>query len=98
MCIPRRSFEKLRRLASAAEAEEHPECQITEDAAGSHRAKWHPAQDFISDPVNLEQDDELNAIRKQSRDAFLQASEDGNLMRAPLGGSGCFISGWFEWN
>ena len=97
-----RICEKLREQTSAAEAED-PGCQIFEDAVGECRAKWHPAQASVPEPgmqclppyvhdnlLTIEQDDELNAIRKQSRDAFLQASEDGNLERAPLGGSGCF--------
>ncbi|CAE7327605.1 unnamed protein product [Symbiodinium natans] len=47
------------------------------------KAEAAPAEPQAEDPgCQIFEDDELNAIRKQSRDAFLQASEDGNLERA----------------
>ena len=46
-----------------------------------------PPETYTRPPLSGHQDDELNAIRKQGRDAFLQASEDGSLEQAPPGGS-----------
>ncbi|CAE7211839.1 unnamed protein product, partial [Symbiodinium necroappetens] len=46
-------------------------------------APAEPQEPVEEDPgCQITEDDELNAIRKQGRDAFLQASEDGSLEQA----------------
>lgn len=49
-------------------------------------APAEPQEPVEEDPgCQITEDDELNAIRKQGRDAFLQASEDGSLEQALRG-------------